>query len=285
MEETQERDAGGIVATIVVLTHNRKDALAACLAALAKHTTVDCELIVVDNGSTDDTGGFMRRFQKLQPWANCKNFVGIWRSENEGVCARNHALRQARGEFILQVDDDVVVGPDWDTRLLSWFSDPSVGAAGQEGFFVNWAGFMAGPYAEPGFLDRRRPSPGVWCDLVMGYCWAWRNLQFDSPHADAANKWASSPERDPMFLYDERFNPHWHEETDLQFQIKAAGYRIRCGPSVAVHRSMKDWGAAHANVGPIGLNHAADHERLLIEKWGDKREALGLELDRMGAGA
>lgn len=42
----------------------------------------------------------------------------------------------------------------------------------------------------------------------------------------------------PRFLYDERFNPFWHEESDLQLQIRAAGYRILKVREVASHRSL-----------------------------------------------
>lgn len=254
-----------ITASIVVLTHNRPDAVRACLGKLATHTTIPAEIIVVDNGSPEPI-----------PFISMPHEI-IRLEMNEGVCARNHALRVAKGEFILQVDDDVIVGPSWDMNLLRLFDDPKIGAAGQEGFFVNWNGLMAGPHKPPNFLDDRRPQPGDYCDLVMGYCWAWRNLQVpDSLGAELGTM--------ARFVYDERFNPHWHEETDLQLQIKAAGYRIRCGPVVATHHSLRDregtWGRNRDPM--ISIEHAAAHERLLIEKWGDKRELLGLELDRRG---
>jgi glycosyltransferase involved in cell wall biosynthesis len=270
MAQTQRADAG-LTATIVVLTHNRREALAACLSKISENTMdVRYEVIVVDNGSSDGSAAL----------AQSRGLFTFALPTNEGVCARNHALRDARGNFILQVDDDVLVGPGWAKALLAPFSDPKVGAVGQEGFFINWAGLMAGPWTAPNFLHDLRPSPGEYCDLVMGYCWAWRNIighrESETPHL-----W----HQEPVFLYDERFNPHWHEETDLQLQIKAAGYRIRCGPAVARHRSLKDPAAARNNDPMVGLQHAADHERLLIEKWADKRELVGLELDRRGQGS
>lgn len=274
MAESQTPDAG-LKATIVVLTHNRRAALDLCLRNLNAHTQASVEYIVVDNGSTDDTPALLNEWRGEVCPAEV-TFIRL--PTNEGVCARNHALRLAKGSFILQVDDDVEVGPRWDEYLLAPFSDPKVGAVGQEGFFVNWAGLLAGPWVAPNFLDDRRPAPGEFCDLVMGYCWAWRNLTVQ-PRPGSTTQF--DPE--PAFLYDERFNPHWHEETDLQLQISAAGFRIRCGPVVARHRSQKDWAAARGNDPLIGLQHAADHERLLIEKWGDKRELLRLEFDRRGA--
>lgn len=262
---------GRLTASIVVLTYNRRAALEACLNRIEEHTTAPADIIVVDNGSDDDTSGFLARWVRQIPAPQERTFIEV--GANEGVCARNRGVMVARGTFILQVDDDVLVAPGWDKYLLDPFSDPHVGAVGQEGFFINWAGLLAGPWTEPNFLDERRPEPGEFCDLVMGYCWAWRNIR----------DWGSGP-ANPIFLYDQRFSPHWHEETDLQLQIKFAGYRIRCGPAVAQHRSMKSWDAAHGDDAMVGLQHAADHERLLIEKWGDKRALLRLELDQRGQG-
>jgi glycosyltransferase involved in cell wall biosynthesis len=266
METPEGRNAR--LASIVVLTYNRLQALDVCLSTLEQRTTEPAEFLIVDNGSTDATPAFLDEWRARVELAG-RRVILIRLRENQGVTARNHAIRRAEGDFILQVDDDVIVGPGWDRALLTPFSNPAVGATGQEGFFVNWAGLMAGPWVAPNFLSDHRPQPGEFCDLVMGYCWAWRNRLQPDGFA-------------PAFSYDERFAPHWHEETDLQLQIKAAGYRIRCGPPVATHRSLKDPAAARNNDPMVGLQHAADHERLLIEKWGDRRADLQLELDRRG---
>jgi len=266
----------GPTASIVVLTMNRRQALEDCLAAIVEKTTTPYELLVVDNGSTDGTVAWLeaaipRGINTYAPWRT------FCMSENCGVCARNVALDAAAGAFILQVDDDVVVGPGWDIALLKpLLADPAVGAVGQQGFWLNWPGLQ-----HPGrtlFLDQRLPQAGDFCDLVMGYCWAWRN---DRLPATLSQHTEGTPTV-PRFRYDERFNPHWHEETDLQLQIKAAGYRIRCGPVVSQHRSMKSWHAAHNGDPMVGLQHAVAHEHLLVQKWGGRRQDLGLELDRRG---
>ncbi len=269
----------GVTASIVVLTHNRREALGKCIDAIMAKTRTPFELLVVVNGCRDGTLEWLHTL----PMANVGAMAGlkIWTMpQNMGVCARNAAMKDARGEFILQVDDDVVVSPGWDESLLGAFSDPRVGAAGQQGFFLNWAGFN-----KPGrtlFLDHRRPSPGEFVDLVMGYCWAWRNDRLPAYIGQAPQDCPSDYPSVPRFAYDEGFNPHWHEETDLQLQIKAAGYRIRCGPVVSLHRSMKSWRGAHNGDPMIGLQHAILHEQLLQRKWGGRRAELGLELDRRG---
>jgi len=244
---------------------DRRQAVETCLAAIVEKTRTPYELLVVDNGSQDGTVGWLEAMDPRGINA-CAGYRVFPMGDNRGVCARNVALRASAGAYVLQVDDDVVVGPGWDEALLApMVRDPAVGAVGQQGFWLNWVGLQ-----HPGrtlFLDDRHPEAGDFCDLVMGYCWAWRN--------DGA---AGAP----RFLYDERFKPHWHEETDIQLQIKAAGYRIRCGPVVAAHHSMKSWERAHGNDPIVGLQHAVAHERLLLEKWGGRRQDLGLELDRRG---
>jgi len=267
-------------ASVVVLTMDRRQALEECVGAILDKTAAPFELHIVDNGSRDGSVEWLRNLHPADTNA-CVAYRLYALGENQGVCARNIALKAARGCFILQVDDDVIVGPGWDGALLApLLQDEAVGAVGQQGFWLNWPGFQ-----HPGrtlFLDKRFPQPGDFCDLVMGYCWAWRNERVPAYIGQAPDSLPADYPTVPRFLYDEAFNPHWHEETDLQLQIKAAGYRIRCGPPVSRHRSMKSWHAAHGNDPMVGLQHAVAHEHLLLQKWGGRRADLGLELDRRG---
>jgi len=263
-------------ASIVVLTMDRRRPVEECLGAIVEKTQTPYELLVVDNGSQNGTVAWLEGLDPRGVGA-CVGYRVLPMGENRGVCARNVAIDAAAGAFILQVDDDVVVGPGWDGALLGpMLQDASIGAVGQQGFWLSWVGFQ-----HPGrtlFLDQRFPQAGDFCDLVMGYCWGWRNIRVPA----YPEKWPSDFTSVPRFRYDEAFNPHWHEETDLQLQIKAAGYRIRCGPVVSRHSSLKSWQAAHGNDPMVGLQHAIAHEHLLLEKWGQRRQDLGLELDRRG---
>lgn len=231
--------------SIIVLTHNRRDALRDCLNRLRAHTAErDAELIVVDNGSTDGTWEMLG-----VAWAFPFPLRLIHRDVNEGVCARNYAIDRAAGVFIAQVDDDVLVSPGWDTMLLGPMCDPSIGATGQHGFYQEQR--WSRQHWSAGLIDdRRRPSPGQFCDLVMGFCWAWRN-DYDA-HALSGR----------LFRYDERFNPFWHEESDLQLQIRAAGYRIMCVRPIASHLSLP-----HKRPREDDLAIAAEHFDLLRKKW------------------
>jgi glycosyltransferase involved in cell wall biosynthesis len=99
--------------SVVVCTYNRAELLARCLASLAGLRSGDrfqYEVVVVDNGSTDDTP------RVIAEAACARGF----REERPGVAAaRNCGVRNARGRWIAFVDDDEIVDPDWLDELLA----------------------------------------------------------------------------------------------------------------------------------------------------------------------
>ncbi len=93
--------------SVVMPTYNRVDRLRRALAAFETQS-VDChdfEVVVVSDGSTDGTDGFVR--EAKMP------FRLIFRAQpNSGpAAARNHGARMADGDLVLFVDDDVVAQP------------------------------------------------------------------------------------------------------------------------------------------------------------------------------
>lgn len=85
----------------VIITRNRRDALLATLAKLEQNTGLprrSWETIVVDNASDDGS-----------PEATAKKFRSakiIRLAENEGMPARNHGFKKARGRYVCMLDDD-----------------------------------------------------------------------------------------------------------------------------------------------------------------------------------
>lgn len=90
--------------SIVVLCHNRKDIIEGQLAALlALADEAGCELIVVDNASTDGSAKIVEEIL-----AKRRNVRAVLNDRNLGVSAgRNAGWREASGRFILSVDDDI----------------------------------------------------------------------------------------------------------------------------------------------------------------------------------
>lgn len=102
--------------SIVVLSFNRKDTLARNLAALTQMVEeAGCELIVVDNASTDGSAEIIPAMLAGRP-----NTRFIANEDNLGVAGgRNAGWREASREFILNVDDDALVAIDAIVSMLS----------------------------------------------------------------------------------------------------------------------------------------------------------------------
>lgn len=112
--------------TVVIPTYNRKETLKKCLAALSARNfpASRYEVILVDDGSTDGTG------DAANPWISGGG-VRYFRQEHKGpAAARNLGVRNAAGEIILFIGDDILAGPELLARHADWHvKNPAPGAA------------------------------------------------------------------------------------------------------------------------------------------------------------
>lgn len=95
--------------SIVIATFNRRELLPRTLPALAQQTgNAAYEVIFVDDGSTDDSGKLIS--EAVRRWPGTFRYI---REAHTGSPAhpRNVGIREARGEVILLLDDDVIPDP------------------------------------------------------------------------------------------------------------------------------------------------------------------------------
>jgi len=93
--------------SVVIPTFNRSAFVKEAVASALAQVNVDMEVIVVDDGSTDDTGEVLRDFGDR---------ITVYRQENAGVSsARNTGIRNAKGDWIALLDSDDL----WLPRKLS----------------------------------------------------------------------------------------------------------------------------------------------------------------------
>lgn len=107
--------------SIVIPTRNRAAILARCLAALPSgmRGLEPCEVIVVDDCSSDETGTVVDQFRD----AGGRLVHYLRQNRPRGAnAARNAALQIARGEIIAFIDDDVLVTQDWLCKLIAGLS-------------------------------------------------------------------------------------------------------------------------------------------------------------------
>lgn len=114
--------------SFVILTWNSGRFIKSCLDSLIvaiEGSGLDCEVFVVDNGSTDDSVEIMKRYTELKP----QLFKPIYLDKNHGTTvSRNLALKKVSGRFICIMDSDVEVSSNVFEVLLSVLkSDDNIG--------------------------------------------------------------------------------------------------------------------------------------------------------------
>lgn len=107
--------------TAIVCTRNGSATLRQCLDALGRQSHGNHEVLVIDDGSTDDTPEIAHAFP----------FVRYIRQEHAGLSvARNRGAHEATGEILAYTDDDCIPDDDWLLRLSTAYDDPAWVAAG-----------------------------------------------------------------------------------------------------------------------------------------------------------
>jgi glycosyltransferase involved in cell wall biosynthesis len=93
--------------SFLILTWNRFKFLEICIGALIKSIDrpATCEIVVMDNGSTDETPEVLSRY-----WHN-KLVKVIQLTKNDGLEAYKHLFNIAKGEYLVEIDDDVLEFP------------------------------------------------------------------------------------------------------------------------------------------------------------------------------
>lgn len=100
--------------SIVIPVFNTGHALRRCLNSLIGQSYPDVEIILVDDGSTDDSLSICREYEKLY------KTVKVIHQKNSGVsCARNAGIDCASGKWLMFVDADDWVEPDYVEKMVA----------------------------------------------------------------------------------------------------------------------------------------------------------------------
>ena len=132
----EDNNPGEPLISIVVLAYNQLEYTKKCIESIVENTNVFFELILVDNGSTDGTATYLntewtslRSADMLRIIKNDRN-LGYARGNNQGMAI-------AKGDYILLLNNDVVVTPGWLNRLMECAEkNPDIGIVGPVSNFV-----------------------------------------------------------------------------------------------------------------------------------------------------
>lgn len=113
--------------SISIVTFNHAHCVQSALESALRQTHRDIEIIVVDNASTDGTRELLARFEN--------RITVVLNETNTGFCAaHNEAIRRGRGEFVLVMNPDIVLEPDYVANAVE--------AMRREGRIGTIAGFL-----------------------------------------------------------------------------------------------------------------------------------------------
>lgn len=114
-KNTSVPNAANVRVSIVMPTHNRAKVIEQALASVLGQTHKNWELFVVDDGSTDDTSGVLRRY------AN-ETRIKVVQGEHGGVsAARNKGLQLVSGDYIFYLDSDNTWTPHYLQTMIMMF--------------------------------------------------------------------------------------------------------------------------------------------------------------------
>ncbi|MGB3266081.1 MAG: glycosyltransferase [Microcoleus sp.] len=119
--------------SVIIPAYNGDRYIAQAVESVLAQTLTDWEIVIVDDGSTDET------HQVLQPYLDKIRYVY---QENRGVAAaRNRGIQEAKGEFIAFLDQDDFFEPDKLAAQIALFrSSPSLGIVNSGWRLVNEQG-------------------------------------------------------------------------------------------------------------------------------------------------
>ena len=193
--------------SVIVCSYNGAKTLAQCLESLGTIDYPNYEVILVDDGSTDDTKEIAARFPDVR----------YFYQTNHGLShARNHGAAVAKGEIFAYTDSDCMADPDWLYYLLSTLLSGDYAGVGGPNVSPparNWV--QACVAAAPG-----GPSHVLLTDTVAehipGCNMAWYRWAFESIGG---------------------FDPEYHkagDDVDFCWRVQQAGHEIAFSPTALV---------------------------------------------------
>lgn len=241
--------------SVIIPMYNQVDYTLDCIYSVFVNSSgSDYEIIVADDNSPDNTSGITRYFEHVRVTRNEVN-LGFLKN-----C--NNAAKQARGEYLVFLNNDTQVQKGWMEELLNVFHH------------FDKAGLVGSKLVYP---DGRLQEAGgiIWQD---GSGWNYGNQDDptkpeynyvkEADYISGASVMIPRKLWDELGGFDEAFSPAYCEDSDLCFRVRQHGYKVFYQPfSVAVHFE----GVTHGTNVNQGVKHyQVVNQKKLVERWKDE---------------
>lgn len=240
--------------SVIVLAHNQVEFTGAALLSLDQFSHYqNLEIVVVDNGSTDDTPRFLERWAAAHPRGKVvRSGVNLGFSAGNNLGARN-----ATGDYLVFINNDCFVTDGWIGDLLAHFRrNPRLGLLGP---VTNRSG-------NESVIDIQYDDMSQMAIRARRYTRSHRG-QVTHPHVLhwfcvilPRSVWRQVGE------LDENFGLGMFEDDDYTLRVRAAGYETACAEDVFIH---------HHHSASFGLLPQAEYDALFARnrqyfesKWG-----------------
>jgi GT2 family glycosyltransferase len=200
--------------SIIIPTFNGSRRIGNCLDALLQQSANRAvEILVVNDGSTDDTAAVVGRYAGVR----------LISQVNAGpAAARNHGASEAKGSILLFTDDDCVPAPGWLDAMLVPFSAAEV--VGAKGAYRTRQKKLAARFVQIEYEDRyhlMRQLPEI--DFIDTYSAAFRRDRFME-----------------MGGYDTSFPVACAEDIELSYRMSARGWKMKFVPAAIIYHTHPD---------------------------------------------
>lgn len=251
----------GQLVSIVLVTWNSAPYLRRCLEGLRLQTHEPRELIVVDNGSTDDSVALVE--------ADATRVIR--NASNRGFSvAVNQALAVAEGTFVLLLNPDCYLQPDYVERLVRALESAGSAYGAATGLLIRASGTEIEPTSEIDSMGIRMTRSGRHLDLGQGQPLDVAQLPGREAFevfgvSGAAAMFRASFLRDVTIdgqVFDEDFFAY-REDADLAWRGRVLGWRALCEPAAVAYHVRRVTPEARREL-PADINMHSVKNRFLL---------------------
>ncbi|GMK37429.1 hypothetical protein PCCS19_04830 [Paenibacillus sp. CCS19] len=241
--------------SIIIPTYNQAKYLKACVESIGEHTDLPYEIIIVDNGSTDETAEYLKEIGsqvRYRILADNHGFAG----------AVNMGLMMAKGTTLLLLNNDTLVTDNWlDNMLACLNSETKIGMVGPVTNYISGDQQIDVPYTDiidmHEFARRNNESnPARWIrtDRLTGFCLLFRRELLEK-----------------VGYLDEGFEVGNFEDDDYNIRVRLLGYSMVIAKDSFIHHfgsvSMKATGQQFESINERNM-------RFYMGKWGNPHELV-----------
>ncbi|MBU1101710.1 MAG: glycosyltransferase [Bacteroidetes bacterium] len=245
--------------SIILITFNQIKYTLECIESIKNKTTLDYEIIVVDNASTDNTLKQLHSLENVKVIANKEN-LGFPKAVNQGIL-------EAQGDYVLLINNDTVVTEGWLERMVEIAEKhQEVGIVGPISNKVS--GVQLDKAAEYDSIQ----SMHKYASLVMNKN---KGIVEEFPRVAFLCTLIKKELIDKIGGLDERFSPGNFEDDDFCLRAQLAGYKTVIAKDVFIHH--------YGSVSFLaeGRDKYADrletNKKIFVNKWNGTPEQIWLE--------